>query len=162
MKNAISTFLLSAVALVGALTAGFGIRSVLHAGESSRWPSTSGTVIRSEMREKRGTRSGLTYHADVEYEYTVNEQRHTSKRVAFGDYGTSNPGHARSILNRYPKGKAVTVYYSPADPQNSVLENGLKAQAFFVPGVGLLFLAVPTVILVALRRQANRDRLRNP
>jgi hypothetical protein len=43
-------------------------------------------------------------------------------------------GRAQSIVDRYPDGATVTVYYNPADPSDAVLERGNT------PGIGVLYI----------------------
>lgn len=57
---------------------------------------------------------------------------------------SSNPNHARQILNRYPLGKQVDVYYNPSKPQDSVLERRLGCAVY----VGLL--VGPAVLVLGL------------
>jgi hypothetical protein len=75
------------------------------------------------------------------YEFSVEGITFNGNRVAYGDYGSNSPSHARRIANRYPKGKSVTVYYMPENPEECLLEPGLKAQVWILPGVGLIFFA---------------------
>jgi hypothetical protein len=71
------------------------------------------------------------------YNYTVNEKTLSGIRVAFGTYN-SNQSHAQDIVNKYPQGKSVTVYYNPQDPKVCVLEAGIKGQVLVRPGLGLV------------------------
>jgi hypothetical protein len=62
--------------------------------------------------------------------------------VHFGSMRSSDPSMARTILQRYPVGKPVTVYYNPARPQQAVLEPGVAGVAWVLPALGLLFATV--------------------
>ena len=69
-----------------------------------------------------------TYHAEILYSFTVDGEPRSGNRIAFGDYGSSNPSHAQEIVNRYPVGKAVRVSYLPGQPDVCLLEPGLHGQ----------------------------------
>jgi hypothetical protein len=61
----------------------------------------------------------------VVYEYEVNGIKYLSNRVRVQDASGPTMGgvlYSNPLLNRYPKGAAVTVYYNPQDPKESALE----------------------------------------
>jgi hypothetical protein len=86
------------------------------------------------------------------YDFTVNAAAFNGNRVAFGDYGSSISSHAQDIVNRYPKGKAVTVYYDPKNPHVCLLEPGVKLQTWFLPGFGFIFLAISGLIAFFIQK----------
>ncbi len=138
--------------LIGALTLYHGAKSLQRARESVSWPTTEAVIQRSSVEYHRGSKGGGTYHAEILYEFTVNDRVFSSDQVAFGDYGSSNPSHARRIVNNYPQGKKVAVHYQRENPEVCVLEPGVKAQAWFLPGFGLVFFVVGCLMAVFLPR----------
>jgi hypothetical protein len=55
----------------------------------------------------------------------VNGHRYRSDRLRASDgfYSVGMlPGSAQAVVNRYPAGAPVTVYYNPDNPQESLLE----------------------------------------
>ena len=151
-------FLMAGIAMLA-----FGFRSLQAARASSSWPTAEGTVTSSKVessRSRSGSRNSTTYHARVKYTYSVGGQSHKGDRVAFGDYGSSISSHARGIVARYPVGIKVDVFHAPAAPGQSVLEPGVKGQAFILPGIGTIFTIVGLVMLIflpiAARRAAKR------
>ncbi len=136
----------------------FGVRGLLRARASAGWPHVEGEVVSSSVETHRGSgrNSSTTYHAEVHYTYEVNGRTYDGNRVAYGDYGSSSPSHARRIVNRYPAGTEVTVHYRPDDPEQCVLEPGMKLQAWFVPGLGLVFFGVGAAMAVFLPRLARK------
>ena len=150
--------------LVGGLTLYSGTRSLFRAKESLSWPVANGRVQRASVEYHRGDKGGGTYHAEILYSFTVNDQTHSGNKVAFGDYGSSDPSHAQNIVNRYFKDKAVSVRYLTTDPDVCVLEPGIRGQAWFLPGFGLVFLVAGTFMAVILpkvmRKQANTEQAR--
>ena len=136
-KAAIALF---AIGIVGAvLTIFLGIPMMLNALESKGWPAADGVVTVSEFTSNRDDDGSVTYGASIAYDYTVSGTSLTGSNVHFGQYGTSDPSYGRSIVNRYPVGKRVRVYYNSDDPSTSVLEPGAGWSSFMVGGIGALF-----------------------
>ncbi len=127
--------------LIGVIVLFFGLRGLIRAKESLSWPTVPGTVEKSNVEYQRGDKGGGTYHAVIRYVYTVGGVKHSGDRVAYGDYGSSDSSHAQGVVDEYPKGKAVKVYYLPENPGECLLEPGVKAQSWFLPGFGLVFFA---------------------
>lgn len=131
--------------VIGAFFVYFGAKDIGDAKQSVYWPSEMGKIISSSVDTSRSSSgrgsSSTSYHAAILYEFTVDGITYNGNRVAYGDFGSSNSSHARRIVNRYPEGKEVKVYYSIDNPEKCVLEPGLKGQAYVFPGIGLAFMA---------------------
>jgi len=122
---------------LGTLFLAISIVRLYKFSTSKTWLSTTGEIISSEMETKRGGRGrSVTYHAALVYDYSVEGTKYSGSRICFGDYGSSNPNHARQILNRYPAGKQVNVYYNPSKPEDSVLERRLSWTVYLALIVG--------------------------
>ena len=74
-------------------------------------------------------RTDGSYHLEefpmVVYEYEVNGTKYISNRVRVQDASGPTMGgalYANPLLQRYPKGTTVTVYYNPQNPKESALE----------------------------------------
>jgi hypothetical protein len=96
------------------------------------WPSTPGRVVASGTEAlpvpsggPRSTDTELRNFARVEYVYTVGGREYRCDRVSIGE----NTGNFEvpETSARYPVGKAVTVYYDPANPEQAVLERELPS-----------------------------------
>ncbi len=148
---------LSIFILIGAVIIFFGVRVVIHAYASSGWPKVGGKVVSSSVESKRGNKGGVTYHAEVLYEYSVADQTYSSDTIAFGEYGSSDPARARKIVNRYPPRSGVVVYYAPDDPSKSVLEVGVSAKTFFLTGFGLIFFCVGLGMFIFMPAQMRKS-----
>jgi hypothetical protein len=104
--------------------------------QSLSWPSTRGEIAHSAvLRETQNSSSSNapTYKADVAYRYQVQGRDYSSEQVSLADY-SSTTGRAQSIVNRYPHGAPVTVYYNPTNPAEAVLERDASS------GLNLLYL----------------------
>ena len=89
---------------------------------SQEWFSTSGQVVKSRVEVSGGEVTSV--RPRVVYEYTVGGQRYQSQQIRAGDTLLSirASGDAYKIIDRYPEGATVTVYYDPADPAQAALE----------------------------------------
>jgi len=146
--------------LVGAGTGFFGVRGLIRANASTNWPTAEGRVMASSVDRRRSSSSNggssTTYHAEILYEYSVDDTTFDGNRVAYGDYGSSSPSHARRVVNRYPVGKTVMVHYMSDNPEESLLEPGIQLQSWFLPGFGLLFFTVGSLMAVYLPRAMGK------
>lgn len=125
--------------------------------DSADWPTAPGRIIASEVGSRRelrdsssGSRSVTMYYADIRYSYSVEGADYTSERVSFGEPDSNTSGPARSIVKAYPAGKEVLVHYNPDKPTEAVLQAGAKWTAYLLPGMGILFLIVGTVVYFKL------------
>jgi hypothetical protein len=87
-----------------------------HDWESKSWPTTSGRIIRSEATSPLRDEG---WDLDVSYEYEVDTQSYTSRRVSFG-WLWRNVDPA-DFADSHPPGTEVAVYYHPINPATSVL-----------------------------------------
>jgi hypothetical protein len=156
----------------GSVATIFGVREVLEANASKDWPTTEGKIIDSSVEyEKRPRKPGESgpskkkdYRAKISYEYWVDEVALTGSRIAYvkemsfqlkadGLLGTQKSDtrsiersiarvRAQGIVDRYPKGKIVSVFYKPDNPKLCVLEPGLGLQAFVAPVIGVFMIIV--------------------
>ena|GEM_PF-1565861 len=105
--------------VVFGLIPGIVIIPMFYRGITSRsWPSTIGQVIQSEYDYGEGEDKFC-------YTYTIKEQSYKSKRestcIAFWN----------NMVEEYPKGSIVTVYYNPDDPGDAVLVPGFTKWHYF-------------------------------
>lgn len=89
------------------------------------WPVAPGEVTRARIvTEDTGTpHGGQATFARIDFSYDVAGKNYRGKwepRKNLAMWGM--PG---SIIEKYPPGTALAVYYSPADPQVFVMERGI-------------------------------------
>jgi hypothetical protein len=140
----------------------FGVREIYLARESMTWPSTEGTITRSQTKVRTGGGSGTYYDAHIVYQFAVDGQTRLGNEVAFGVQGAT-PASIRTLLNRYPTGKTVNVYYRASAPDSSILEPGLEHGQFWaLPGIGLFIVLVMSSVTIyvpwTLSRQKKQSR----
>jgi len=123
-----------ALLVLGIYLVVFSLRSKKKAEESQNWPNTPGTVTLAEVkrsvnRDEDGNES-YDYFPKVGYTYQVGGETLTGNRLSFGGIlAQKNPASVQKILERYPVGGQVTVYFDPNKPSEAVLERqagGLK------------------------------------
>ena len=77
-------------------------------------------------------RGGPILSAELAYVYNVDQREYRGNRISFAEPIASAEADQRSIIEPYPVGKQVKVFYSPQNPQLAVLElDILKYQLFF-------------------------------
>lgn len=92
----------------------------------SQWPSTMGTVTMSTIEQRSSSDSGYTDYPVVQYSYQVGGQAFQSYKLAPGpEVGGTG---ARKVVDRYPVGAQVMVFYNPENPSEAVLERKAPAQ----------------------------------
>ncbi|HVU11506.1 MAG TPA: DUF3592 domain-containing protein [Phototrophicaceae bacterium] len=104
------------------------VRSRRKAHASEHWPTTSGRILTSTVSSHRSLNSNGThttiYEPKIVYEYVVNGQRYQSEQINFSMIaGTSGGGYAETLVDKYPEGSIVPVFYNPQNPTEAVLEH---------------------------------------
>lgn len=91
------------------------------------WSSTMGTVLSSYLERRRSSDNrGSTNYPVVQYSYQVHGQMYEGSRIAPGmEVGGTGAG---KVVDRYPAGAQVMVFYDPANPSDAVLEKKAPAQ----------------------------------
>ena len=88
-----------------------------------KWPSVTGTVKISEVKVHHSIDT-VSEYPHVAYSYEVMGKPYRSDQIIpGGDVGGSG---SSSVVQRYPVGAQVTVYYDPHEPKKAVLERGAK------------------------------------
>ena len=91
-----------------------------RAGATQKWFSVPGRIMDSRLVESRDTEEGRTWNASVTYVYQVGGAQFQGNRVAVG----GGKGSAKQIVQRYPAGAVVQVFYDPQKPNAAVIERG--------------------------------------
>lgn len=98
--------------------------------QSLTWPTVSGVVIDSYADTyQKFDQDGdyiMYYFARVEYEYSVDGTNYSSSNLDFRAHMSTFAGAADALVNQYPAGIKVEVYYNPSKPDVSVLIPGCQ------------------------------------
>lgn len=154
----------SIFALIGAGVLIWGVSVVLEGSASSDWPSTDGVVTSSQVATRTDSsrnRSRTSYVATVTYDYAVAGRTFTGDRIAAdAGHGSGDVSNAREIVNRYPEGASVKVYYRPDDPSEAVLERGVPGRAWGPIAIGGVFLIVGVAMFIFMPRLIDGGQVR--
>lgn len=125
----------------------FGFAKERQALATQAWTSTQGTVVTSEVRSFTEWKDGVQrtlYTPGIVYRFTVNGREYTSDRYSLGaETGWNRSGFAEKKVEEYPAGSAVTIYYNPKAPAESVLDRRLSGGwIIWVLAFGMLVLAL--------------------
>jgi hypothetical protein len=135
------------LAMVGAAIIGAGFWgccvSILRGLRSRSWSSVVGEIIESNLDLVRGARGSKLYAPSVRYAYRVQGRNYESERVFFGFADFYTKRGAVSVVEAYPIGQQVDVYYDPSDPSCAVLRRGITGRTLVAAGfLGVVFLIV--------------------
>lgn len=120
-----------------------------RAVSSKKWASVEGTIQKSHVLKKKRTSSSggsvstggrghqgtssqtsvyYTYEPAVKYHYIVDGKKYVGDRINFTQTDAYKHAQGRrraeNILQNYPVGKKLKVYYDPKEPKESVLVAG--------------------------------------
>jgi hypothetical protein len=89
---------------------------------SQSWPSTAGIIVKSRVEVTGGETASV--NPRIVYDYVVGGQNYQNDQIRAGDdvFTMRAGGTAYDIVDRYPVGMAVIVFYNPANPAESALE----------------------------------------
>ncbi len=153
-----------AFVIAGGVLLVVGARQMQNGMESREWPGVPGKVLESKVtrhtsRDSDG-HSSTSYKVEIEFAYEVDGQALEGDQLAFGQMNHNRKSQAEAKRRQYPKGKEVTVYYKPGEPETSVLETGITAGVWLFLGLGLLFFSIGTVMSIVLPRTIRRAQQR--
>ena len=130
----------------------------LRAKSSSQWPRAAGVITSSHLvagsfKQMKG------YRGVVHYRYQVGSAEYSGSRLSFGRDHLAVRDAWQKVLDTYPAGKTVDVYYDPKDPSFAILEPGLLGEMALLYKMDLFFIATfAAALLIALykfREPAN-------
>lgn len=153
-------YLAGIMILVGLVITVQGLFDYKSAANSRLWPSTTGTVVRSWMLEQsygRENKTEIRYFPKIEYHYFVFGERYLSDRIAFGGVSGGTLQSARKVVDQYPKGTDVTVYYDPNTPSSALLRAGYGSYARAKSVGGVLFCALGALVYRTWTRKRMRQ-----
>jgi hypothetical protein len=124
---------LLAIGLISSLLLG---RMILLGRKSGSWPSTGGTILQSAIDSYQSVDddgiSSTSYGLRLQYAYNVGGQAYEGSRRTFTETRTSSYRQMQKMLERFPQGGAVMVFYDPGNPGSCVLEPGVGVYMYFV------------------------------
>jgi hypothetical protein len=128
--------------------------------ETSNWPSITGTITSSSVRtetRRESNKTSTVYFPNVQYRYKIDGQPYTSSRIAFGNASGGRKSFAQDVVEKYPSGQKITVYYDPDDPQYAILETGFTWNSIFIFLGGIVFFAAGVLCLKTYLRSKQKQ-----
>ena len=128
-------------------------RSLRMGLASKYWPSVRGIVKESSVEENWQSEGGTVYRPKIVYSYRVNDCEYESDR-SFSWIRSGWRKRAAKIVERYPQGGNVEVFFNPDDPSQAVLERGIAPSAYIV-GFGVCLIGLIAAIVLCLAPWAS-------
>lgn len=101
-------------------------RQCVRAFKARAWPQVSATVTESSLN--RDYDGGKYYRFKVAYRYEVNGREFVGEKLrVHGNSAWLWAWPVERQVRQYPVGAVVSVYYSPKNPADAVLQPGLGA-----------------------------------
>jgi hypothetical protein len=118
---------------------------IYHQLAALSYATTPGRVISSEVKVIRSKRKSErnAYSPNIRFSYEVDGKPYEGNRYRYGQMATADKSAALTVA-QYPAGAAVTVYYRPSDPNESLLRPGVMGCDLFV----LLFMLPFNVVML--------------
>jgi hypothetical protein len=126
------------------------IRNFRWGRSSNSWPTATGVIIQSEMTSHKGEGTTPKYGARLLFEYQINGKYYRSFRrdISAGSSLFGGKGTASRILEKYPVGKEVDVFFPPNSPDMGILEPGVKKSTLIFLFIGLIATLVYLFVLI--------------
>jgi hypothetical protein len=110
------------VVIFGNLLIFWGLQTHYDEKNSQYWPSTTGTVIQTELI-RNCCRGGVSYTPRWTYEYYINSKKYSSYRTTFGSTKAyPNKIKAQNVLSLHPVGSKVNLIYNPEKHNKAALQ----------------------------------------
>jgi len=124
-------------------------RNLVKVRASQAWPNIQGTVLQSWVRQSSSIDDdgsvSYRYHPEIHYQYQIMGTEYQGNKIAFGPKVSGNRSRAEKMIEKYPTGANVTVYYRPDKPANAVLERSISKVSLVL---GLILLLAGILIYV--------------
>ncbi|MBN1564497.1 MAG: DUF3592 domain-containing protein [Anaerolineae bacterium] len=119
------------------------------------WPTTTGTIIDSQIVHNAPFDDPDYSHAytpRITFQHTVNGITYTNPE--FTDRAPNLESKVRALVERYPVGKPVKVYYAPRDPRYAFLAEAIRPPITGTILVGIVELIAGAVLVIVIAAQA--------
>ncbi len=132
------------------------IYNLVRTIQSKSWIPVEAKVVESSV--KWAKLRSPKYLPKVTYEYSAEGRSYTGNRISFCEYMRFYRA-CQKVIDQYPAGKSITVYYEPGNPRYSVIQNGgVKTASMILVLVTIL----TTFILWWVRSRGYFDIIHQP
>lgn len=126
-------------------------RAWRKAARRRAWPTTTGTIIESSVTHSAPFDDPDYSHAytpKITFQHTVGERTYTNSE--FSDRPPDTEANVYDLVERYPVGAEVTVYYTPRDPRYAFIAEAIRPQITGTVLVGAVELFAGTVLVIVI------------
>lgn len=109
----------------GAILTFLALWSIYQQHRSQRWPETRCLILVNDI-ERASSKSGVSFHPVVYYEYEVDDVLYSSDRIRFGLLGYSTSSKAEWRVKKYVEETEARCYYDPRNPAIAILERRIS------------------------------------
>jgi hypothetical protein len=129
---------------IGAVLYVVQLRQGLRADASKKWPQAAGIVTASALEKSPQHRR--RYTAALQYSYRVGGRDYHGSRVFWGG-NEGREKHMASVVDTYPAGSKVRVFYDPQNPAEAVLDplQNTGSRQLVLYGLAMITLGLFTV-----------------
>ena len=128
--------------LIGLVITLIGFYYLFKSKESKSWDSTEGEILTSDVIKEFNNNSegnNLMYKPEICYSFSVNGQQFISNKIRIMfNFSTNWSTRAYRLVKKYPINSKVTVFYDANNPEDSVLEPGIKFEIIVMIIIGFL------------------------
>jgi hypothetical protein len=118
----------------------------LDYGLGSGLSRTSGKILSVEVTQKEGRSRYTFYEPTIRYQYRVNGAAYAGTKIAIGPISARTREEVSATFARYSVGSMEPVYYSPTNPNFSLLDKtfpwGLLLETIILIPAALIFSGV--------------------
>jgi hypothetical protein len=158
-------FLRNFAILLGVTFLVFSIYPFMQYHKTSDWPTVSGTITHSQLRDGGAIFLGIgtIYHADITFVYQVDGKSLTGNRVQYGIGGKNFifKRFAEVMVERYPVGKVTSIFYNPDNPEDEIIESAPVLGFSFIWILFTVMFFGLAVLLTVRKSDAKIDRKHN-
>lgn len=124
--------------------------------------TVTGTIVQSEVERFHDKRTTYYSYA-ISYRYAVNGREYTSNVVSYANVCRGQMDIIQPVLDKYPKGRKVPVYYAPRSPDFAVLEKEpSRNAALFFGSLTVLSVGCLGASFLLNRRMARGENIHLP
>ncbi len=108
--------------------------------DSKNWKQIP-AVVESSRVLSHDSDDGTTYSVDILYRYEINGQAFKSNRYGFFSGSSSGFSAKQEVVDQYPVGRKITVFFNPKDPTAAVISRQVGAE-WIIGIIPLIFILV--------------------
>jgi hypothetical protein len=154
--NVLLRFIALGFVTVGILQFAWSTYSWYEALQTTRWPTTTGTISFAKVVEVSGG-GGTGYVPTVTYTYEVRGVSYLGKKIHVLD-GSDMPSRAQQTIREFGTNSTVQVFFDPDDPSNALLKPGLYLDLFLWLALSLFAIGIGGSMLYVFKAKGRSLR----